>query len=161
MGTPREYGFNDISKENILKADPLSFFFFFLRLSSFTVTPFSRQVVLCQREGGHNTSLNPTVWFVRPTQPHWPTAVLVSVRTHVSCLDEGWMLSTVLECIGTAGGAGMPALALLSLSVFLCSSRAPFPFQSQIKGQTAFIFKQSRSDPEVVVTHICFLGCLT
>lgn len=27
MGTPREYGFNDISKENILKADPLSLFF--------------------------------------------------------------------------------------------------------------------------------------
>lgn len=30
--------------------------------------------------------------------------------------DEGWMLSTVLECIGTAGGAGMPALTLPSLS---------------------------------------------
>lgn len=43
MGTPREYGFNDISKENILKVDPVSF----LHLSSLTVTPFSRQVVLC------------------------------------------------------------------------------------------------------------------
>lgn len=29
MGTPREYGFNDISKEKILKADPPSLFFFF------------------------------------------------------------------------------------------------------------------------------------
>lgn len=29
MGTPREYGFNDISNEHILKADPLSSFFFF------------------------------------------------------------------------------------------------------------------------------------
>lgn len=30
MGTPGEYGFNDISKENILKADPLSFLAFVL-----------------------------------------------------------------------------------------------------------------------------------
>lgn len=30
MGTPREYGFNDILKENILKAHPLSFFFLFV-----------------------------------------------------------------------------------------------------------------------------------
>lgn len=171
MGTPREYGFNDISKENILKTDlSLSRFFvvffpFFLfptRPSSFTVSPFffSRQVVLCRREKGATTQvLKPTVLSVRPTEPHWPTAVLVSVRTHVSCLDEGWMLSTVLECIGTAGGAGMPALALLSLSVLLCSSRAPLPFQSQIKDKHHSF--SSRSDPEVVVTHICFLGCLT
>lgn len=55
------------------------------------------------------------------------------------------MLSTVLECIGTAGGAGMPALALMSLSVCLCFSTAPFPSQITDKGQTAFIFKQIRS----------------
>lgn len=111
MGTPREYGFNDISKENILKADPLSFFFFsffFSRGCPHSVTPFSRQVDRCGREGGHNTSLKPTVWLVRPTQSRWPTAVLVSVRTR---MDEGWMRSTVPECIGTAGGAGMPVLS--------------------------------------------------
>lgn len=38
MGTPREYGFNDISNEHILKADPLSsflnvFIYFFAALS--------------------------------------------------------------------------------------------------------------------------------
>lgn len=143
-------------KEKILKADPQSFFCGRPR----SQWPLLAGKLFSVRErGGHNTSLKPTFWFGRPTQPHWPTAVLVSVRTHVSCLDEGWMLSTVLECIGTAGGAGMPALALLSLSVFLCSSSAPLPFQSQIKDkQHSF---SSRSDPEVVVTHICFLGCLT
>lgn len=80
MGTPREYGFNDVSKQNILKADPLSllffsfsfffsflapqFFFSFYIFSGrprFGVTPFSRQVVLVGVEGrttgrGHNTS---------------------------------------------------------------------------------------------------------
>ncbi len=144
MGTPREYGFNDTLKENILKADPLS---------SFTVTPFSRQVVLWWREGSHNTSLKPTVLSSRPDP-----ATLVSVWTHVSCLDEGWMLSTVLECIGTAGGAGMPALALLSPSVSLCFKSSSL-FSTQIKNKHHSI--SSWSDPEVVVTHICFLGCLT
>lgn len=42
MGTPREYGFNDISKENILKADPLSFFVFFC----FAVCPRSQWPLL-------------------------------------------------------------------------------------------------------------------
>lgn len=49
MGTPREYGFNDISKRKNLESRSTVLF---LRPSSFTVTPFSRQVVLCQREGG-------------------------------------------------------------------------------------------------------------
>lgn len=45
MGTPREYGFNDILKENILKADPLSFFlylffFFFLMVVLVHSDPF-------------------------------------------------------------------------------------------------------------------------
>lgn len=77
---------------------------------------------------------------MRPTQPHWPTAVLVSVRIHVSCLDEGRMQSTVLECIGTAGGAGMPVLARLSLSVPL-----ELPVSITDKGQATLIFKQIRS----------------
>lgn len=38
MGTPREYGFNDISNENILKADPLpSFLFYFILFFTFAV----------------------------------------------------------------------------------------------------------------------------
>lgn len=49
-GYPKRIWLYDISKENILKADPLSFLF--CGMSSFTVTPFSRQVVLCQREKG-------------------------------------------------------------------------------------------------------------
>lgn len=113
---------------------------------------FSRQVVLGGREWGHNTSLiKPTVLFTRPTQPHWPTPVLASIRTHVSCLDDGWMLSTVLECIGTAGGAGIPTQSV--------PFQTPLPFQSQIKDNRDS--PSSRSDPEVVVTHIGFLGCLT
>lgn len=65
MGTPVEYGFNDISKENILKADPLSFVLAVLVHSD----PFSRQGVLCHREGGHSTSL-PTVLFDPATLPY-------------------------------------------------------------------------------------------
>lgn len=100
MGTPREYGFNDISNENILKADPLSCVFFnyfliifflfliFLRSSSFRVTPFSRQVVLCGREGGHNTSRTQTYSFAHEADP----ATLAWTRAGLwrdSCLDDG------------------------------------------------------------------------
>lgn len=47
MGTPREYGFNDILKENILKADPVSFSAFVL---SFTVAPCLAGMLISVRE---------------------------------------------------------------------------------------------------------------
>lgn len=53
MVTPREYGFNDISKENILKADPQSLF---------CNRPRSQWPLLAGKlfsvteKGGHNTS---------------------------------------------------------------------------------------------------------
>lgn len=142
MGTPREYGFNDILKENILKADPVSFSAFVLIHGG---PLFSRHVDLRQHEKGwgwgHDTSLktpkNLQFGSGGLTQPHRPKAVLVSVRTHASCLDESWMQSIVLECIGTAGGAGMP------LSVFLCFSTALFSITD--KGHTVFVSKQIRS----------------
>lgn len=49
MGTPREYGFNDILKENILKADPVSFSAFVLIHGG---PLFSRHVDLRQQEKG-------------------------------------------------------------------------------------------------------------
>lgn len=143
MGTPREYGFNDISNENILKADSVS-------LSAFVLVrggPLLAGKLISVREKRgegegamtHVEEKKITLQFGSglSTQPHWPKAVLVSVRTHASCLDESWMPSTVLECIGTAGGAGMP------LSVFLCSSTALFSITDQ--GHTVFVSKQIRS----------------
>lgn len=70
MGTPREYGFNDILKENILKADPVSFSAFVLIHGG---PLFSRHVDLRQQEKGWGVGpwhkfkkpQKPTVWFWR------------------------------------------------------------------------------------------------
>lgn len=142
------------------KADPLSFFCFFVCVFVFDHSdPLSAgKVVLWQRDKGATTRRQkPTVGFGRPPSPRRPKAVLVSVRTHASCVDEGWTLSTVLECIGTAGVAGMPAVSLLSLA----SSDPPqltapfiiiiilfyffFIFAITDEGQTALVSKQIRS----------------
>lgn len=45
------------------------------------------------------------------------------------------------------------------LFLFLCVFLGSVPFAITNKEQKPF--NSSRSDPEVVVTHICFLGCLT
>lgn len=144
MGTPIEYGFNDISNENILKAVPMpSFFefFFLLRSSSFRVTPFSRQVVLCGREGGHNTSGTQTYSFAHEADPTlaWTHAGLC----RDSCLEDGHSpgahekLQVVLGC---------PHSPLPRILFFPPENLDGLP-----RG----------SDPEVVVAHVCFLGRLT
>lgn len=140
MGTPREYGFNDISKENILKADPLSFFC--LRSSSFRVTPFSRQVVLCGREGGpQHTSLKPSL--VREADP----ATLA--YSCASLCQDSWVMSgwRVVDAIHSPGVHRYcrwcwDACARSPVSVSLHSSRAPLPFPIPDKGQARFTFKQ-------------------
>lgn len=53
MGTPREYGFNDISKENILKADPLSLF---CRRPRSQWPLLAGKLFSVREKGGHNTS---------------------------------------------------------------------------------------------------------
>lgn len=84
------------------------------------------------------------LWFGSegPTQSHRPSALLVSVRTHASCQNEGWMLSTVLECIGTGGGAGMPALSVC-LSFSDPTAFLAFFFLITNRGQS--VSKQIRS----------------
>lgn len=196
MGTPREYGFNDISKENILKADPLSLFFFLFSLPSFfSFYIFSGRPRLewprlagklfswegrGGRRGGATTQVKTYSRVCEAQASHaWPTAVLVSDRSHESRLDGARMLPTVLECIGAAGGAGIcrhspaplatsgPREGTLSLSLPLSllffqnprwRTNAFFCFSSWIFFPP--FFKQD-SDPEVVVTHVRFLGCLT
>lgn len=128
MGTPREYGFNDISKENILKADPLSLFFFFFSRSPLFFPLFSFYIFSGRprlewprlagklfswegrggQRGGATTQVKTYSRVCEAQASHaWPTAVLVSDRSRESRLHGGRMLSTVLECIGAAGGAGI------------------------------------------------------
>lgn len=202
MGTPREYGFNDISKENILKADPLSLFFFlfsflapplFFRFLFFSFYIFSGRPRLEWPRlagklfswegggrggvrGGATTQVKTYSRVCEARASHaWPTAVLVSDRSHESRLDGGQMLSTVLECIGAAGGAGncrhSPAPSQPPVLEKAPSLSLPSFRKIPDEGQTrfffflfifffSFFFKQD-SDPEVVVTHVRFLGCLT
>lgn len=60
------------------------YLFIFLR-PSVKVTPFSRQVVLCGTEGGHNTSRTQTYSLSHPAVLAWTRAGLC----WDSCLDDG------------------------------------------------------------------------
>lgn len=98
MGTPREYGFNDISNENILKADPLPSFlnFFFFCGPPHSEWPHSASKLFSVggKEGATTqVEHKPTVLPTRPTR-HWPGPMLDSVGT------RAWMTLTVPECIG-------------------------------------------------------------
>lgn len=174
MGTPREYGFNDISKENILKADPLSLFFFFsflfsLLLFFFFFFLFFSFYIFSGRprlewprlagklfswegagrgggggRGGATTQVKTYSRVCEARASHaWPTAVLVSDRSHESRLDGGRMLSTVLECIGAAGGAGncrhSPAPSQPPV-LEKAPSLSPLSEKSQMKDKRDFFF---------------------
>lgn len=135
MGTPREYGFNDISKENILKADPLSLF---------CSHPHSQWPLLAGKlfsvteKGGHNTSSKRLVLEADPTTLTYSCASLCQD----SCIMCGWRLDAIhspgvhryCRC------AGMPGLSPVSI----CLSQS-FCFSITDKGHTAFILKQIRS----------------
>lgn len=103
------------------------------------------------RRGGATTQVKTYSRVCEAQASHaWPTAVLVSDRSHESRLDGGRMLSTVLECIGAAGGAGIcrhspaplatsgPREGALSLSLSL--SLVPLFPKSQMKDKCDFFF---------------------
>ena len=75
-----------------------------------------------------------------------------------SCIMSGWR-SDAIHSPGVHRYCRWcwDACARSPVSLSLCHSS--FPFQSQIKDKHRSF--SSRSDPEVVVTHVCFLGCLT
>lgn len=152
MGTPREYGFNDISNENILKADPLPSFlnFFFFCGPPHSEWPHSASKLFSVggKEGATTqVEHKPTVLPTRPTR-HWPGPMLDSVGT------RAWMTLTVPECIGNCRWC-WDARALPSPAA--PSPRPPAPFfpPDNLDGLPR------GSDPEVVVAHVCFLGRLT
>lgn len=120
MGTPREYGFNDIVKQSISKAEPLSF------MPSSAVTPFSGQFVLRSGLPGQN---------LHAVQSQQPAALLVSIKS-------GWRWDALRHpmwvggCCRTSWDSHKPLPVPLEL---------PFFFSITNGRQAAFILEHIRS----------------
>lgn len=147
MQTSREYGFNGIFKENYLKADPL-----FIFCPPPQWPPLRRKAIPCQGQ-------------IKGPQHKFTTCSLLlraddadtQARTAASFCQASWIMFVWWWDVFHSTGMHRYCRNISSLpSCVLLQFSSAFP--THTKGQLLF---PCRSDPEIVVTHVCFLCCLT